>query len=105
MHLVDRLTLAKRAGKLIEDIGKQEMVEVDFRHALLAARPDQPNQHAIVFGAGLEGAIPAEAAHVELVGEVDGDFCLIGDRLHWCCSYRLGYSAVTGAPSRNPPER
>ncbi len=64
-------------------------MQVDFDGALLAGGAHETDQHALILGPRLEGAVKAEPAHVELVRKVDRNFRLIGDRMH-PVSFRCG---------------
>src|SRR5579864_7640049 len=98
MQVVDRRAAFDRAREVLKNVREQQVVQVDFDDAPLVARPHQANQHAVVFGAGLEGAIATKAAAVELVRKVDRDLGLVGNRMHRSYPERRSSAAVSTTP-------
>jgi hypothetical protein len=75
--LVQRIAQSQRFRNLREDVRQQAIMQMHHRLAPILARPHQPDGNAIRIGVGVELRVPAEAADVGLVGEIDGDLRLV----------------------------
>src|SRR5215470_10379807 len=82
MLRVDRRSLGHRLGNFCDDVGKQQVMQMNLSVSLFAALPAEANQYSVSFGAGVEAAVTAKFAHVQLVGKIDCNFGFVGNRMH-----------------------
>lgn len=85
MRRIDRRDGASEGiAKFFEDVREQQIMKMNLYIPLLTAVAAQPDQYPISLSAGIEAGVNTKFADVELVWKIDGDFGLVGDRMHLC---------------------
>jgi hypothetical protein len=71
VRLVDRRLGGHRLGDLVQDIGEQVIVKVEFGDAFVVARAHELERDPFGVGLGLEAGVAGERSDIELVGKID----------------------------------
>lgn len=105
VQIVDGRAGGDGAGELPQNVRQQMVVEMELDDPPVLAPASELEQHRLWLDADLESRFPAEAAHIDLVGKIDGDLGFVGNRLHVpvpfaCCrGFARGIHHPAVAPS------